>query len=310
MGDLLLPLRQPLYLPQCLSSRRGSCFSFKFLNPPRPNRRKISTYRSRNRSDAHKRISFPKFGLNKPAGTRRHAAMNKLAPRFLLGLSLAVLPFAGSTQVAITKLTLPPSPTNSGPDPADANMAPVQVPSPNRLLLRPRHTPHIKLGNRPQAIRSAASAAIRSPATSPSIPTRSDRASTTPPDDQTTRPIRTPPRPTTSSTQEGQSPPVELRRPAPTAPPRLRPARSPRAQLHLDPRLLVLGSRRLLLDPRRLVRSALLRSPLDPRILGLVPRSLGLPPRLLGTPHRLLRRHQLRLRLHRRRLSRRLLERK
>ena len=96
--------------------------------------------------------------------------------------------------------------------------------------------------------------------------------------------------------------PRPLRRcPNTTSPP-------PRPRLHLDSRLLGLGTRRLLLGPRRVDPAALLWRALDASLLGLLRRLLRLPPRLLGTPRRLLRWHRLWLRLYRHRLLRWVLE--
>ncbi len=227
--------------------------------------------------------------------------MYQFVPRFLLGFSLAIFAFAGISGCHRVDPDATPIADNSGPDPADANLAPVDttqpqpasapasVPAQGRVLparaqaqpVANRRTISPTARSRPDG---TASAALRSGLSGRAGPRSARRRRRTP-----TRRIR---RPTSSGT------------------PRVRPARSPRTQLHLDPWLLVLGTCGLLLDTRRMVFSALLRSSLDPRLLGLVPQPLGLPPRILGHSHWLLRRHQLWLRLHRLRLSRRLLERK
>ncbi len=231
--------------------------------------------------------------------------MYKSGPQFFLGLTLGFVTLVGATGCHRDPnfVDSASAPDNSGPDPADANMAPVDNSQP---ALAPASAPAAAPAPPPQgrvlAIRSEAQPQQTAESYAPQYPPQqtpfSRRRPVLP-----GRPDRRPAR------RRRPGPTRRVRRSTPTASPRLRPASSPRAQLHLDPRLLVLGSRRLLLDPRRLVRPTLLRSPLDPRLLGLVSQPLGFPPRLLGPAHRLLRRHQLRLRLHRRRLPRRLLER-
>jgi len=99
-----------------------------------------------------------------------------------------------------------------------------------------------------------------------------------------------------------------IRRPGSPPAASVRPATRSRTELHVDARLLGLGSWWLLLGSRSMVPAALLRRSLDASLLGLLRRPLRLPPRLLGTPHRLLRWCRLRLRLHRHRLLRWLLE--
>ena len=53
--------------------------------------------------------------------------MYKLAPRFFLGLSLGVASLVGAVAISGCHKGVEPAaiPDNSGPDPADANMAPV-----------------------------------------------------------------------------------------------------------------------------------------------------------------------------------------
>ncbi len=109
-----------------------------------------------------------------------------------------------------------------------------------------------------------------------------------------------------------QRPNSRPQRPSPTCSrpschPRLPAARSPRRRLHLDPRLLGMERNRLRVGRWSLGCTSLRWRSLDPRLLGLGLRRLLLVPRLLGTLRRLLRWHQLRLRLLRHRLLRRIL---
>ena len=221
--------------------------------------------------------------------------MYKLGPRFLLGFSLAIVTVVGAAGCHREDPDAAAVADNSGPDPADANLAPVNNNQPEQAAAAAPAQGQV-LGIRSQAVPQMSAVQYPPQQAGPPPPQDQDEAYQ---DAQAYDQLD----------QEGQSQPVEQRRRAAPAPARLRAAGRPCAQLHLDPRLLVLGTRRLLLDPRRLVRSTLLRRPLDPWLLGLVSQSLGFPSRLLGTAHRILRRHQLRVRLHRRRLLRWLLER-
>ena len=243
------------------------------------------------------RISLRNCGLIHAARTRRHESNAKSGPR--------IFPrsFTRSHDALRRSHRLPRKRRRLG--------------LPHRCRSRPRRRQHGARRQHPAGPSSRPNPGRSLPLPA-AAPTDSPASSTTP-----ARPIH---RTCSPSTQSGpvlpgcsslrparsgrRSPTGRVRRPAPAPTPRLRAAHSPRPQLHLDSRLLVLGPCRLLLDPRRMVRPALLWSPLDSRLLGLVSQPLGMAPRLLGPPHRLLRRHQLRLRLHRLRLLRRLLERK
>ena len=85
----------------------------------------------------------------------------------------------------------------------------------------------------------------------------------------------------------------------------LRATSAARSRVYLDPRLLGLRGRRLLLGSRRLGAPAERWPSVDPRLLGICGWRLWMAWRLLGSACRLLWRGQLRIRLWRRRLRRR-----
>src|ERR1700733_2341913 len=72
-----------------------------------------------------KRISFTKFGLKLFSKYEETGSMHKLGPRFLLGLSLGVLTLVGAAGCHREDPDTTTVANNAGPDPADANMAPV-----------------------------------------------------------------------------------------------------------------------------------------------------------------------------------------
>ena len=81
-------------------------------------------------------------------------------------------------------------------------------------------------------------------------------------------------------------------------------------RLHVDTRLLGLGTRRILLGAWNLGTAAPNRIAVDPGVLGLDERGLHLACGVLGTERRILRRYRLRLRIRRLWLRRRILERR
>ena len=199
-----------------------------------------------------------------------HIQAHKFAHKSRLGLVMALAIFAGMTTVHAS------AQDNTGPDPADVNMAPVdgsQQPaaaaqqSRTRASSEPTDTSQNRSpGRRADRPGSTQNAVLRNTPDQQYDPERGRRRR-----------------------RSGRARRRRLR-PAPASP-RLRPARGPRAQLSLDPRLLELRPRRLLLGPRSLVCPSLLRRALDPRLLVLLRQPLPLPSRLLGPSHRLLRRH-------------------
>src|SRR5271155_3693811 len=78
--------------------------------------------------------------------------MYKLAPRFFLGLSLGVASLAGAVAISGCHKGVEPAaiPDNSGPDPTDANMAPVDGTQPQPTPA-PQPAPGRVLSSRSQA---------------------------------------------------------------------------------------------------------------------------------------------------------------
>ena len=220
--------------------------------------------------------------------------MYKLVPRFLLGLSLCFLTLAGTTgchrepDAALVA-------DNSGPDPADANMAPVDNSQPQ-----------------PAAAPAPAQGQASGPVTRRSLSRAPNSMLPKPPRKQPfhqtrTRLIRTP-RPMTNWTprvkaRPSNTPISHLRHCLSTISPwPLRPITSGLPATGTGPPPATIGFP---------AHGALLpiTAPFGPRVLGLLRGAIRFPPGLLGASYRLLWWHQLWLRLHRCRLSRRLLER-
>ena len=224
--------------------------------------------------------------------------MYKQAPRVLLGLSLGFLSLVGAgCHRDLNATGLAATPDNSGPDPAAANMAPVN-------------------NNQPAAPAPPAQGAvlgIRSQAPPQQSyeqypPQQYPPQETAPPpsdQDQTYQDAQT----AAELDAEGETPPVEYADQPPPPLPVYEQPEAPAPNYIWTPGYWYWGPAGYYWIPGAWCAPPVLRRSLDPRLLGLVSQPLGLPPWILGPPHRLLRRHQLRLRLHRRRLLRRLLER-
>ena len=229
--------------------------------------------------------------------------MYKLLPKFFLGMSLGLASLAATVTLSGCHKAVEPAaiPDNSGPDPSDANMAPVDG-------SQPQAAPAPQPAGRVLGIRSQSTPQQNSeqyaPQSAPPPPKRglhrcpersalrsgqrSEQCSARRPELRSELQLQRPP---AIRRGPGRCRPAGSRRGqrATSTASSIRTARSSRAQLSLDSRILGIRSHRLLLGPRRLVRSALLRSPLDPRLLGLLRRPLSPSSRLLGAAHRFLR---------------------
>ena len=159
------------------------------------------------------------------------------------------------------------SQTNAGPDPADANMASANS-QPQVMGQNVAYTPQQQGEAYPHSIRSRllrrSSRAIRSSRviTSSSLLIRR-------------WPVK----------KRWTSPHSHLRRYPTTT------SRRPRDRLHVEARLLGVGTVRLLLGSRHVDPAHRIWRALDAGVLGLVQRLLSVPSRLLGTSRWLLRRH-------------------
>ena len=203
--------------------------------------------------------------------------MYKQAPRFLLGLSLGFLSLVGAgchrrystpqvlRQPPTTRAPIQPLPTwrrstttiNPPPLPAQGAVLGIRSQAPPQQSYEQYPPPQ----NPPQE-------------TAPPPPSDQDQ---TYQDAQTAAELD----------QEGETPPVEYADQPPPPLPVYEQPEAPAPNYIWTPGYWYWGPAGYYWIPGRLVRSALLRRPLDPRLLGLVSQPLGLPPRILGPSHRL-----------------------